>query len=410
MIPDEVRGPRLIDNDRPRPYTAGMRARPPRLAASAVLAVLCAPLAAFGQTRIDAAEGKVEVSPSGLRIWLPVTSPPYTMKDGDRVRTADGATASIVLPDNSRVQIASGSELTAESVGKKEASLRLDSGGLRAWVAKGLSKHFRVDTPSASAYARGTQFGVEVTATRDTQVEVDEGVVAVRLKSGEETELGQDRPYRSLLVIPGRPLSLLPHPHEDAGGRKSARRPADCLHGANGAMRASVEQIEACQARSRAQRAKSAPLSESEKAADREHDRAEIKRFLQASGELPGGTDEDLGQTVDGGDPAPGSGVRDVGAETSSLMKELGLPDSAGAGPLASLPPAKIKALQDAMVQQHANPAIQAAFAKAVSGQGGSLTDDELQALIKNLHLENVNLDPSGKTPPPPPPSDPDAP
>ena len=375
-----------------------MSARPSRLAACATVLVALTASSALAQARIDAVEGKVEVAPAGMKVWIAVSSPPYSMKEGDRVRTAPGASASIVFPDNSRVQLTAESAFTAERIRKGDAAMRLDAGTLHAWVTKALSRHFRVTTSAAVAQARGTAFGVEVTLTKDTQVEVDEGVVAVTLKNGEETTLGTGCAFRSLLVVPGRPLGLLPHPHEDAGGKKSARKKSvDCLHAPNGALRGSVEEIEACQERARA---KAGVLSPAEELALREQAREEIKRFLTATGELPGG-EADPGQAADGGDGQnAGGGKRDVAAETASLMKEAGLSDGAAASPLASMSPEKIKMLQDALARQHASPAIQAAFSKAAGG--GQLSGDELQGLLKGLNLDKVDLNPTGKAAPPP--------
>lgn len=372
-----------------------MSARPSRLAACATVLVAWSASSALAQARIDAVEGKVEVAPAGMKIWIAVTKPPYAMKEGDRVRTAPGASASVVFPDNSRVQLTNEAAFTAEKIRKGDAAMRLDAGTLRAWVTKALSRHFRVTTAVATAQARGTAFGVEVTPTKDTQVEVDEGVVAVKLKDGEETTLGTGCAFRSLLVLPGRPLGLLPHPREDAGGKKSARKSVDCLHAPNGALRGSVEEIEACQERARA---KAGALSPAEELALREQARDEIKRFLTATGELPGG---EADQPADGGDTqADGGGKRDTAAETASLMKEAGLSDGAGASPLASMSPEKIKMLQDALARQHASPAIQAAFSKAAGG--GQLSSDELQGLLKGLNLDKVDLNPTGKAAPPP--------
>jgi len=373
-----------------------MSARPSRLAACATVLVALSASSALAQARIDAVEGKVEVAPAGMKIWIAVSKPPYAMKEGDRVRTAPGASASIVFPDNSRVQLTDEAAFTAEKIRKGDAAMRLDAGTLHAWVTKALSRHFRVATAVATAQARGTAFAVEVTPTKDTQVEVDEGVVAVKLKNGEETALGTGCAFRSLLVLPGRPLGLLPHPREDNGGKKSARKKSvDCLHAPNGALRGSVEEIEACQKRARA---KAGALSPAEELALREQAREEIKRFLTATGELPGG---EADPPADGGDgQADGAGQRDTAAETASLMKEAGLPDSAGASPLSSMSPEKIKMLQDALARQHASPAIQAAFSKAAGG--GQLSGDELQGLLKGLNLDKVDLNPTGKAAPPP--------
>ncbi|MFI5347772.1 MAG: FecR domain-containing protein, partial [Elusimicrobiota bacterium] len=262
-----------------------MSANPPRpLAASALILFLCVS-GAYAQARIDSVEGKVEVAPGGINLWIAVSTPPYVLKNGDRVRTAEKAKAKISFPDKSRVELGADARFGVEKVAKGEAALKLDAGVLDAFVAKGLSKHFRVTTPTAVATAHGTEFRVDVSPTKDTQVEVNDGVVGVKLKNGEETELGADRPFRSLLVLSGRPMAMLPHPNEDAGGRKSDASAVDCLHSANGALRKSVEAIEACQNQAHK---KAGPLSTSDEAALREHNRQEIARFLNTTGIMDG--------------------------------------------------------------------------------------------------------------------------
>jgi hypothetical protein len=398
------------------PYTAGMIARLPRLAAWTALAVVFAAPSVFAQAAITAVEGKVEVAPGGINAWIAVTaSPPYKLKNGDRVRTSDKGTAKIVFPDKSHIELEPGSAFSVEKADKASASLKLDGGELQAWVAKGLSRHFRVTTPSATATAKGTEFRVEVLATQDTQVEVNDGVVVVKLKNGEETELGTDRPYRSLLVIPGRALVMLPHPREDAGGAKSTAEMTDCLHGPNGAARKSVEAIEACQGA-----AHKNALSSADAAALREHERQEIKRFLTMTGALPSGAEAPAEEAApaetasEDGAPAPvshaASGGRDLAAEHAALLKEAGLDDGAGAAPLGALTPDKVKFLQDALTKSGADPALSAALTKATSSKS-PLSDEESRALLKSLKLDQLKFDASGLpvTPPETPP-DPDAP
>lgn len=368
-----------------------MRARPSLLAASAFLALLGAAATASAQAKIEAADGGVRVSPAGMKVWIAVSTPPYTLKDGDRIRSDKGASVAISFPDHSRAQLAEESSLTVAKVTKTEAALTLEQGVLKSWVSKGLSRHYRVTTPSALVTVHGTEFSVQVTPTRDTQVEVDKGEVAVKIKSGEEAILGPDLSYRSLLVIPGRTMALLPHPREERVAAKSSRKMTDCLHKPNGALRGSVEEIEACQNAGRDK-----DLTPSEARALREHQRAELRLYLQATGVLPSGGDADATAADGGTGEAASDGGRDRGAETAALMKEMGLPEPAASGPLAGLSPDKIKMLQDAMTKQGTNPAVQAAFGKAIGGKG-QLSTGELQSLIQSLHLDKVDLDHSQK-------------
>ncbi|MFI5347802.1 MAG: hypothetical protein ACHQ51_15635, partial [Elusimicrobiota bacterium] len=103
--------------------------------------------------------------------------------------------------------------------------------------------------------------------------------------------------------------------------------------------------------------------------------------------------------------PAP-QGGRDIPAEHAQLMKELGLEDNSGAG-TTPLTPEKIKILQGALARQGASPAIRAALDKVANGQG-KMTEEESQALMKSMKLDEI--DPSQLTPSAAPSSPPDAP
>ena len=363
-------------------------------------AVSCAAVvSASAQVRVEAVTGKTEVSPAGMTLWIAVSSPPYSMKIGDRLRTAKGASAELSFADRGRAELGPEAALAVEKPGPSESALKLDAGLLHARPAKGRS--LRVDTAAAVATARDASFTVEVTAIQDTAVEVDRGVVAVKLKSGEKTELGPERPYRSLLAVTGRPLDLLPHPHEEAGGRKSAPGQADCLHSADGSLRKSVEEIESCQDASKAKRT----LTPAAAAALREHDRQEIRRFLTVTGALPAAeVDEEPAAASAIGDSPVASRVaagRDTAAERAALTKELGLEDAPGGG-AAALTPDKLKALQDALGKQGGDPVIREVLTKAAAGKT-TLTDEQARELLKSLKLDQLKLD--ADTPP-----DPDAP
>lgn len=373
-----------------------MRARPTRLAATAVMVLLGAAPAAFAQAKIEAVEGGVRVSPSGMKVWIAVSTPPYALKNGDRIRTDKGAAAALEFPDHSRARLEEESSLTVSKVAKTDAALALNEGVLKSWVSKGLARHYRVTTPTALVTVHGTEFSVKVTPTRDTQVEVDKGVVAVKIKSGEETTLGPDLSYRSLLVIPGRTMALLPHPREERVAEKSSRKMPDCLHKPSGALRATIEDIEACQ---NAERDKSG-LTPAEARALRDHQRAELKLFLTANGMMPaGGGGDDAQASESGSDGANAGGGRDKAAENAALMKEMGLSDGQPSSPLANMSPQQAKMLQETMAKQGSNPLIQAAFGKVLDGKG-QLSTSELQTMIKSMNLDKVDLNPK-KSPPP---------
>jgi hypothetical protein len=372
-----------------------MRARASTLALPVLLCLPALAPAAGAQAVIEAVDGTVTVAPAGMKARLTVTKPPYALKAGDQVRTEKGASAALSFPDHSRAQLGEESDLSVDKTAAPGAAFTLDAGVLKSWLTNGLSRRYRVATPTA-VVEHGTQFSVQVTPTQDTQVEVDRGAASVRIKNGERTVLGPDQAYRSLLVLPGRSLSLLPHPREEGLSAKKFRRMRDCLHKPNGALRGSVEEIEACQNADRDKR----DQSPAEARLVREHERAELRVYLQATGVLPVGGD-DRAQAADdsagqGAESAASDG-RNKAAESDALMKELGLSDATTASPLAGMSPEKIKALQAAMAAQGSDPALQNAFSQVAGGKK-QLSPAQMNSLLQSLHLDQLKLPASGKS------------
>jgi hypothetical protein len=328
----------------------------PLLAALLTSHAAAAPAAA--PARIASVAGRVELAPSATDVWETVTKTPRPLTEGDRLRTAEGASAQILLGDKSRLDIGESAKFCLLRAAPRDAAVSLDLGAVHALITKALSRHFQIKTPSAVASVRGTEFDVSVRATKDTQIEVADGVVGVQLKNGEKTELGPAREFSSLLVIPGRALSLLPHPRE--GSRKTGAR--DCLHDASGHLVASIDAVEACQARAQK---KNGPASESKARTLREANTAELKRYLELTGSMPA-ADSAPDLSVDlPSDPAPQKPK--VDEATARFMTELGLPPEAAANPAASLTPEQIDILRNALTRDGADPALKAALDSALN-------------------------------------------
>lgn len=167
----------------------------------------------FGQTawaQIDIVErqGNVEVYLPRAQAWNRVTEVPWRVEKGDKIRTGGGSTASLLTPDGSKILLGASTEFEAESSAEVGAMalFKLEVGTLKAWVTKTLNRRFRVRTPTAVCAVRGTQFSVDVAASRATLIDVSEGVVGVRTLLGEEIELGDGRTMRSIRVLPDQPL------------------------------------------------------------------------------------------------------------------------------------------------------------------------------------------------------------
>ena len=126
------------------------------------------------------------------------------LRAGDKVISGRNAEAEILFPDNSRVSLAPGTELSFRKLQTRTDSQPLDvamfieSGGLRSQVTtlRPETERFEVSTPNLIAHVKGTVFRVDV-RSEGTRVATDEGAVQVQL---------QDREFE---VTAGRELEVL---------------------------------------------------------------------------------------------------------------------------------------------------------------------------------------------------------
>lgn len=267
----------------------------------ALAVLLLAPAApVLAQAWIGTSSGTIETASVGDDRWTPVAKLPLALTAGMHVRAGGGASATVVLADHSRLRLAGGSELVVDEVGAKGYEFKLSEGALEAFIEKADKPRVRLRTPTAFVAAAGAEYAVEISPLRDTQVVVYDGAATVRLQNGESEELGPAKDHRSLLVMAGRPLRLLPHPREDGPAKKSATASAsaaparewpDCLHGKNGALRPDIELVAACQRRERARLLKKGDLSLDDSSDLRGHQQEELREYARAHGWLPASAD-----------------------------------------------------------------------------------------------------------------------
>lgn len=263
------------------------------------LALLIAPRAS-AQAWVGASSGTVETAALGEDRWTPLTRFPALLKAGAHVRTGADATATVIFADHARLRLTGGSELALDEAGPRGEAVKLQSGALEAFAPAASEPRLRVRTPTAALAARSAEFSVEISPLRDTQVVAADGAVQVTLQDGEKTVLGSGQDYRSLLVMAGRPLRLLPHPREDgaavkrtaaAAADKPARQWPGCLHGKNGALRPEIEQVAACQRRVRAKLGASGDLTLEDSADLRAFQQEELRAYARAKGWMPAALD-----------------------------------------------------------------------------------------------------------------------
>lgn len=163
------------------------------MAAVVTLALAAAPVlaqeAADWDARLGAVKGDVVVYAAGGDADGVSGEEGMPLDAGDRVVTAEGASAEVVLDGGSLITVREGSDFKLDSVAKKDSAFTLALGSLLAKIQKLGEQRLSVRTGTAVAAVRGTEFGVEVEG-EETHVGVfDEGKVDVSGAAGGPAEL-----------------------------------------------------------------------------------------------------------------------------------------------------------------------------------------------------------------------------
>ncbi|MDX6770964.1 MAG: FecR domain-containing protein [Elusimicrobiota bacterium] len=163
------------------------------MAAAVTLALAAAPAlaqeSADWDARLGAVKGEVTVYAAGGDEDGAAAEEGMPLEAGDRVVTAEGASAEVVLDGGSLVTLREGTDFKVESAAKGDSVFSLAFGSLLAKIQKLGEQRLRVRTATAVAAVRGTEFGVEVEGD-ETHVGVfDEGKVEVAAADGGPAEL-----------------------------------------------------------------------------------------------------------------------------------------------------------------------------------------------------------------------------
>ncbi len=347
--------------------------RPLSRALAALALLLCA-RPASAQAWLGASTGTVEAAMVGQDHWTPLGRGVVPLGVGTHVRTAPDGTATLVFADHSRLRLDHGTEVSLDELGPKGSAVKLQNGALEAFAAKAAAPSLRLRTATAFASASDAEFSLGVSALKDTEVVVYGGVVTVRLQNGQSARFGEGQEFRSVLVVAGRALSLLPHPREDAGSKTKAAASAasaavardwpDCLHKKNGAIRDAIEDVAECQRRQRARLSKGGELTLEASSELRSHQQEELRGYARAKGWMPAGVD---------GEPDPAPSAETASGETAEAgtqaEAELGAAPGAGGALLSEKDQALLKQLQSGGGQ--VNPgALNMLFQALLEGNG----------------------------------------
>jgi hypothetical protein len=158
--------------------------------------------------RVSSVQGEVTVFPRGGEDGIPAQEG-MPLDEGDGVRTGSDGHAELALSADSVIGLNPDSLLTLTNLEQKQTLLGLDVGTLVVKLHwKGPRwRRLEVETPTAVAAVRGTEFGVTVQEGGDTSVGVfDEGKVAVRSKSDSSIAETMLTPHQEVAVPKGRPV------------------------------------------------------------------------------------------------------------------------------------------------------------------------------------------------------------
>jgi len=159
--------------------------------------------------KIFNARGKVECLRAGRKAWEPVT-PPFTLVQGDTVRTGPRSTAEIYMRHGAKVRLKANTRFRIEKISPERNSVRVMAGRLEAWIKKNTRRRFEVRTPSAVCAVRGTTFSVAVYRDGRTVWDLFKGAVdvydqynrAVSLSDNQRLMVTKDQGAEPVTAIP----------------------------------------------------------------------------------------------------------------------------------------------------------------------------------------------------------------
>ena len=187
--------------------------------------------ALISQCTLSTLNGSVELQRPGANTWEEAENG-MTIEAGSWVKTTPNSEALLTFFTGTTIKLEPSTQLMVEQVegsgGNQPAAIVL-----KQWLGKTLSRvekladpgsRYEIQTPSASAMVRGTQFVTEVSETGATKVQTIEGLVSVSAQ-GKEVQLpaGQQTTVEPG-ASPSEPTTTLLIPAED--GEPPAQSPA----------------------------------------------------------------------------------------------------------------------------------------------------------------------------------------
>lgn len=135
-----------------------------------------------GEYYVDVVVGEVDVDMNSSGNWVPAKSGDV-LSEGSSLRTGDDAFCDVIMPEQGLFRIEENTEITLNEI-SGGASVEVKKGSFFANIVDLFSvadsdDTFEVETTSAVAAVRGTQFSV-IVSDGETTVSVEEGEIAAR--------------------------------------------------------------------------------------------------------------------------------------------------------------------------------------------------------------------------------------
>ena len=148
-----------------------------------ILVLLPSALLAQSAVSVTYANGPIEVLSASGRTFQPMAASVKLLQVGDQVRTGNGASIQLAMPDGSYMVVTQNSTVTIQdswSSGLRNI-MRVTLGKVWFYISRpgGGTNPIRVGTPTALIAVKGTTFEVTVDDALYTEVRCEEGMVGV---------------------------------------------------------------------------------------------------------------------------------------------------------------------------------------------------------------------------------------
>jgi hypothetical protein len=181
-----------------------------------VLALLLLPSAVWAQgtLQVSSVTGSVQWRPASGKTFTALTKANTAISVGDELRTGDGGSVILIVPDGSYMVVSENSKLVIDDFwsGSFRSIVNLMMGQVRFYIQRlgGRPNPYSVRTPTALIAVRGTIFDVNVDPAQIVEVQCLEGRVTVETIALGNREVILEPGYKTLVRPNEVPLMPIP--------------------------------------------------------------------------------------------------------------------------------------------------------------------------------------------------------